>query len=76
MLILFYISFRLVKETNCCNKYPSENIPMKNIHLCTAGPSYKQENTSLIWKRDASAFYQYSEASTLVESIANQTIKH
>jgi len=43
--------------------------PRTNNHLRTAGHSYKQENSNLIWKRGVSDLYQYSLAGASVDSI-------
>jgi len=48
------------------------NISTNNVHLCTAGHRYKQENTNLMLKRDTSALFPYSQADARVDSIANQ----
>jgi hypothetical protein len=54
MLVLYYISLRLVKETGYYRKNLSESIPT-TMYTCTQLATAR--NTNLIWKRDASALY-------------------
>jgi hypothetical protein len=62
------MSLPLVKETSYCRKNSSKNIHTNNEYLCTAGHCYEEKNTNLIWKRDASALYSYSQADARVQT--------
>jgi hypothetical protein len=50
MLVLFYISLPLVKETSYCRKNPNKSISTNNECLCTAGHHFKQKNKILYGK--------------------------